>query len=239
MAGPDLLLLHGLGGTGAVWDGVRDVLSARWPGEVVAPDLPGHGTAPPLEAYSFDALAAAVAATLDRSRSYAVLGHSLGGVVALSLAGGDHGVDVTRVVGLGIKVSWTEDDLARAAALAARPPAVFDTYGEAAARHLAVSGLRDLVGPDSRAVSTGLRQDGDRWRLALDPRAFGVGAPDMAGLLQRARAEVLLVRGERDPMVSEADLAALGTRTLTLPGLGHSAHVEDPGSVAVLVASPA
>jgi pimeloyl-ACP methyl ester carboxylesterase len=40
---PVLLLLHGLGATGDVWDGWRPLLARRWPGRWLAPDLPGHG----------------------------------------------------------------------------------------------------------------------------------------------------------------------------------------------------
>jgi pimeloyl-ACP methyl ester carboxylesterase len=57
-AGPVLLLLHGLGATGAVWDGLGALLPDHWPGPWVAPDLPGHGRSAPLARYSFGALAA-------------------------------------------------------------------------------------------------------------------------------------------------------------------------------------
>jgi len=55
-----LLLLHGLGGTSSVWDGVTSGLARAW----VAPDLPGHGRAPALGSYDFDGMARAVAARL-------------------------------------------------------------------------------------------------------------------------------------------------------------------------------
>ena len=202
---------------------------------MLAPDLPGHGSAPPLERYSFEGIAAAVAAALDPARAYVVLGHSLGGVVALVLAGGGHGVQVDAVVGLGIKVRWSAEELERAAALAARPPKAFPTYEEAAERQLALAGLRGLVPPDGPVAASGVRAEGTGWRPALDPRAFAVGAPDLPGLLERARGQVLLARGEHDPMVSEDDLAALGASHRSLPGLGHSAHVEDPAAVAGLL----
>jgi pimeloyl-ACP methyl ester carboxylesterase len=73
------------------------------------------------------------------------------------------------------------------------------------------------------------------WRVAQDPATFGVGAPDMAGLLARAACPVVLARGESDPMVSDADLRALVADPVTLPGLGHNAHVEDPAAVVDLV----
>ncbi len=43
---PVLLLVHGLGANGDVWSGLHDVLSARWPGRWVTPDLPGPRSQP-------------------------------------------------------------------------------------------------------------------------------------------------------------------------------------------------
>src|SRR5947207_13319960 len=48
---PLLVLLHGLGATGDVWAGWWPLLARRWPGRCIAPDLPGHGSSPPLDAY--------------------------------------------------------------------------------------------------------------------------------------------------------------------------------------------
>src|SRR5690349_8610643 len=83
---PLLLLLHGLGATGDVWDAWRPLLARRWPGRWIAPDLPGHGGSPALAGYTFDGFAAAVAAIVQPSARTVVLGHSLGGVVGLALA---------------------------------------------------------------------------------------------------------------------------------------------------------
>jgi pimeloyl-ACP methyl ester carboxylesterase len=222
-----LLLIHGLGATGRVWDG----WPALVPGRCLAPDLPGHGSAGSLDDYTFAALAAGLAATLDDATSYVVIGHSLGGVVGLELAGGRYGVQVDAVVGLGIKVEWTAAELEKAAALAARPTAWFDTRADAAARYLRVAGLTGLIEPDDPSVDAGLIERDGRWRLALDPAAFGVGAPDMATLLREGKADVVLARGEHDPMNTDQQYAALHPRVVTLPGLGHNAHVEDPAAV--------
>ncbi|GGJ78127.1 alpha/beta hydrolase [Pilimelia anulata] len=223
-----LLLLHGMGGNAAVWADWAPLLDREWPGAWRAVDLPGHGAAPPLDRYTFAGMAAAVAADLDPAAEYAVLGHSLGGVVGLALAGGDHGVTVRRVVGLGIKAEWTEQELAGAAGLAARPVRWYDDRGGAAQRFLRVAGLAGLVGAEHPAVAAGLRESAGRWRLAMDPAAFGVGAPDMRGLLASSTAPVVLARGAGDAMVSDAQLAALDPAAVTLPGLGHNAHVESP-----------
>jgi pimeloyl-ACP methyl ester carboxylesterase len=225
---PLLLLLHGLGATGDVWTGWSPLLAGRWPGRWVAPDLPGHGGSPTLGVYSFDGFAAAVASAVPRSTRVVVLGHSLGGVVAMALASGKFGVPVEAVIGLGIKVVWTDEDLDRASAAAGRPIAWFGTRTEAAERYLRVSGLAGLMSADDPAVDAGLREQDGRWRLAMDPGAFGVGAPDMRRLLALSLAPVTLARGEDDPMSTDDQLAALGVPAVTLPGLGHNAHVQSP-----------
>jgi len=230
-----LVLLHGLGATGDVWGGWWPLLARRWPGGWVAPDLPGHGGSPPLAAYTFDDFAAAVAGVVPPSARVVVLGHSLGGVVGLALASGRFPVTVQAVIGLGIKVVWADEELARAQAVAHRPPAWFASRDEAAARYLRVSGLAGLLPPGDPAVDSGLREQEGRWRLAMDPGAFAVGAPDMAQLLARSQAPVTLARGESDPMNTAEQLAGLGVPTVTLPGLGHNAHVESPElSIALL-----
>jgi len=220
---PLLLLLHGLGATGDVWAGWQPVLAERWPGRWLAPDLPGHGGSAPLPDYIFDALAGAVQPLVEPGT--VVLGHSLGGVVGLALA---TTAPVAKVVGLGIKVAWTDDELGKAQALASRPVTWFDSRGEAAERYLRVSGLTGLLTADDPAVTQGLLHHDGRWRLALDPKTFGVGAPDMAGLITGSPAQVTLARGANDPMNSDEQLRQWGVPVLTLPGLGHNAHVESP-----------
>ena len=140
---------------------------------------------------------------------------------------------VRAVIGLGIKVAWSAEELARAAALAGREPSTFGTREQAVARYLRVAGLDGLVDP---AVDAGVAQADGGWRTALDPRAFGVGDPRVADLLAAARVPVVLARGEHDAMVSNEQLAALVPGPVELAGLGHNAHVEDPAALLPLVA---
>ena len=225
-----LLLVHGLGANGDVWNGLHEVLTKRWRGRWVIPDLPGHGGSGRLPCYSFAQLAAAVASTVASASRVVALGHSLGGVVALALAGGAFGVRVSAVCGLGIKVTWTDEELTRAQALSARPQPVYGTRGEAAERYLKLAGLTRLVVPNA-VGDAGLLRVPDGWTVAFDSAAFAIGAPDMPALIAASRAAVILAAGERDPMCTQAQLRALVPDPVILPGLGHNAHVESPAAL--------
>lgn len=222
---PALLLLHGLGATGEVW---QDLLMRNWPGETFAPDLPGHGRSPRLPEYTFESMATAVAEVVPPGRRVVVLGHSLGGVLALMLADGSYGLDVTAACGVGIKLRWSDAELAKAAEVAARPERVFATRAEAVDRWLKLSGLAGLVAPDSPRVGAGVIEGPDGWRVAVDPKAFGVGAPDVPALLKAAKGTTILAAGERDPMCPPEHLRAVDPDGVVLPATGHNVHVENP-----------
>ena len=232
---PALLLLHGLGATGAVWDGLCDLLAEHWPGCWVVPDLPGHGRSAPLPRYSFGGLAAEVARAIEPEGPVVAFGHSLGGVVALVLGSGWFDVRPSAVGGLGIKVRWSAEELGKAAEMAARPPRIFATRDEAADRALKVAGLGGLLPLDAPLVEAAVVPSERGWRLTLDPAAFAVGAPDMEGLLAACRAPVVLAAGEHDPMSPVEHLHPLVGEPVVLKGLGHNAHVEDPAALLPLL----
>src|SRR5512134_1657783 len=85
--GPLLVLLHGIAGTSATWNDVLPWLSAKH--TVLAPDLLGHGgSSKPEGDYSLGAYANAVRDLLEALdlRRGTIVGHSLGGGVAMQLA---------------------------------------------------------------------------------------------------------------------------------------------------------
>jgi pimeloyl-ACP methyl ester carboxylesterase len=235
---PTLLLLHGLGSTGEVWRGLAAEAAGPWPGRVLLVDLPGHGRSARLPAYTYEAHADAVRPLLGGGPAVAV-GHSMGGVVALVLAG-RAGANLAAAIGVGIKCRWSDDDAAGMRHLAGRPGRRFGSRTEAAAWYLRTNGLDGIVAVDDPMIASGLADgdaggddgdgDGD-WGLALDQAAFGVGVPDLARYLAAARCPVALARGARDQLVSLDDMAALHPDPAELPGLGHNAHVEDPAAV--------
>lgn len=231
-----LLLLHGMGGSGAVWQGLTPLLDASW--TWVAPDLPGHGHSASPERYTFEAMAQAVAGVLQPGRPVAVLGHSLGGVVALALAAGFFSLPVTAVAGVGIKVRWTEQELAGAVGVAAKPPRVFETREEAADRALKIAGLDGLLAPGAPIPDRLVIGTGGGWRPTFDQRALVIGAPDMTGLLAILADRgipVTLAAGEHDPMSPQDHLRDLVSAPVVLPGRGHSPHVEDPRALLPLI----
>jgi pimeloyl-ACP methyl ester carboxylesterase len=85
--GTPLILVHGLSGAATNWVAVAPRLAERF--RVLVPDLPGHGRSSPMPgARSLDPFAASVGALAEHEQMLpaAVVGHSLGGVVALRLA---------------------------------------------------------------------------------------------------------------------------------------------------------
>jgi pimeloyl-ACP methyl ester carboxylesterase len=89
-AGPPLVLLHGLGGSGADWAPQVEALSDRF--QVIVPDARGCGRSRDLVApfgpFTIEQLALDLAALLDDLEVGAahVLGWSMGGMIALQLA---------------------------------------------------------------------------------------------------------------------------------------------------------
>jgi pimeloyl-ACP methyl ester carboxylesterase len=132
-------------------------------------------------------------------------------------------------------VAWTTEELERAAALASRPVRTFATADEAVERYLRVAGLAGVVAASSAIARDGVLDGPDGWQLAHDPASFSVGTPDLDGLLAAARVPVVLAAGEHDAMCPAGDLRAVDPDASILAGLGHNAHVDDPGAVLDLV----
>jgi pimeloyl-ACP methyl ester carboxylesterase len=228
---PRILLLHGLAATGAVWIPVLERLGGA--AQATAPDLLGHGTAPRSAAYDLPALAAALA----DHRADIIVGHSLGGYVALALAGGSYGAPPRTVLSLGAKQRFTPDERAKAAELARRPVRRFATRAEALERYRLVSGLNVRIAPDEALLARGIGVDADGYALATDPMVLAIDVTPFAELVTQAGCPVVLGRGEHDSLVSAAEQASLGRRTVQFDARGHNVHVEDAEAVAKLIMS--
>jgi len=82
---PPLVILHGLLGSSRNWGSVAKALGDSR--HVLALDLPNHGASPWSEAMDYPFIARTVAATLETlGRKAVLLGHSMGGKAAMTLA---------------------------------------------------------------------------------------------------------------------------------------------------------
>lgn len=227
--GPRLLvLLHGLGATRKVW--TKFIAAKRWTGRWIAPDLRGHGASAHSDDYSLNAHAGDVAELVRGAEEIVVLGHSMGGVVALALASGAFGVSPARVFALGIKVQWNDEELAGMRKMAATPARLFESRDDAIARYLKVSGLVGLFAPETPEALSGVAQSGDSWRLAYDPATATIGPPPIEALMANAEAPVHLACGATDAMVSRGQLAVYDRQAHQIAA-GHNAMVENPSAV--------
>jgi pimeloyl-ACP methyl ester carboxylesterase len=211
--GPPLLLLHGLGGGAANWVDLARLLARRH--RVLVPDLPGHGGSAPLPAaVTLDPYVDRVAMLAEREAlgDAAVVGHSLGGLVALRLTVRRPELVNALVLtaSAGIRSATREAERFLNVAAFLRPSTRYARHRQAIARSRI---LRNLVFgyfgasdptalPESAVhgflAPLGMHSDTVTARRALvrdDPRLD----------LERVKCPVLLVWGARDNQVTVAD----------------------------------
>jgi pimeloyl-ACP methyl ester carboxylesterase len=244
--GPVVLLIHGIAGNSDQWEAVLPLLAEHY--TVVAPDLLGHGrSAKPRGDYSLGAYAVGVRDLLIAlgHRRATVVGHSLGGGVAMQFAY-EYPVFCERLVlvssgGLGREVH----PLLRAATL---PGAEFvlpliasarlHSAGLAVGQVLERLGLR--AGSDLAEMARGyasLSEPGARQaflhtlRAVIEPGGQRVSATDR--LYLSSLVPSLIVWGRRDPLIpahhgETAHEAMPGSELEIFDGVGHFPQLEDP-----------
>jgi pimeloyl-ACP methyl ester carboxylesterase len=233
---PLLVLLHGLNATAAIWEPLDAVIAGGWPGRRLLVDLPGHGRSDSLREYSFGVAAAEVARAIGSTTAPVVtVGHSMGGVVALTLASGWFGVPVARAVAVGVKVEWSTDELDAVARSRERPVRWYDRREEAEQRFVRLAGLSPNAVPDDGVLARGVHAANGRFRVAADPRAASIGPPAMQSVMAAAAVPVRLVCGELDHMVSIDHLRRFDPQALEIPDAGHNAHIDTPAALARLI----
>lgn len=243
--GDAMILVHGLGGSAENWIELAPELARRH--RVLVPDLPGHGGSEPaplsggrgathLGPYADAVLAAAAAEGIERA---VVVGHSLGGVVALRLALARP--ELVRGLVLcspaGITSSTRPARIAIAVSAALRPGRVVApfrhrlagrawyrsaVFGRFFASDAATLSPRATIGfLEGTARHTDMRGAG-RALVADDPRLE----------LDDVRAPSLVLWGARDPQLPLDDAfeytRRLGARLRVIADCGHLAIGERP-----------
>jgi pimeloyl-ACP methyl ester carboxylesterase len=225
--GHRLVLIHGLGANADVWLPIEKNIDRRW----IAPDLRGHGRSAHQQPYGYATHAADVAELLQQDEEVDIVGHSMGGAVAMALATGWFGVRVRKVIAFGVKTRWAPEDAPKLHALARQPAKLFDAREQAIERYLKVSGLIALIPPSSPIAQSGVREQDGKWRLAADPMINAAAGPEVAPLVRAMQCPLRLAAGSKDAMVNAADMARFDYNSLFIEDAGHNAQVEKPAEL--------
>ncbi|MEH3136120.1 MAG: alpha/beta fold hydrolase [Mycolicibacterium neoaurum] len=247
-----LLLIHGMAGSAETWRAVLPQLAKKY--RVIAPDLLGHGqSSKPRTDYSLGAFAVGLRDLLDELgvRSATVVGHSLGGGVAMQFLY-QHPEYCRRLVligsgGLGPDVGWILRLLAAPGAelvmpVIAPPPVL--RAGNAVRSWLTSVGLRSPRGAEIWNAYSSFADSETReaflrtLRSVVDYRGQSVSALNRLNL--REELPVLAIWGEDDNIIPvdhaySALQARPDCRLEILPGIGHFAQVEAPFEVIELI----
>jgi pimeloyl-ACP methyl ester carboxylesterase len=231
-AGSDVLLLvHGMGANGAIWDPFLAVAADKWKGRVVVPDLRGHGRSTHHSNYSFGTMASDLVGLVQSGDTVSIIGHSLGGALGAFLGTGWFGVDVARVLALSVKVKWTNEEIKKGRSLAQSAVRWMPTREDALDRYLRVAGLAGRDRSMTRSAHVGIVEQGGQFRLALDNGAFGSAASGVVGMMQQCRAPLAYLTGEMDPIAPPTDFAEAGLDVAIVDGAGHQLPVDAPEAV--------
>lgn len=245
---PVALLLHGTGGATHSWRDLAPLLAEHF--TVVAPDLPGHAftQTPWFTRMSLNGMAEALGGlltALDASPDL-IVGHSAGAALACRMTLDE--LAAPRGI-VGVNAALTPfpgaagvlfPAMAKTLALNPATPRLF-AWG--ARLPLNAERLISQVSPrlDSRGRALYLRllRSSRHVSGALDMMARW-DLPPVYAALPRFQTPMLLIAGTEDravPPQQSIDIAARAPRVeaMTLPGLGHLAHEEDPGAVAEAV----
>lgn len=227
---PPMVLIHGSGVSARYWreqlEGLAD--AAR----ILAVDLPGHGESDPIDHAGVDEYAGAVVSivrTLDLGRSILV-GHSLGGAVALTAAA--RRPDLVRaLVMLSSCAKLPPPDAALEHLFAWLPGPLRKLVFFATAKKL-------LFSPTASPRAVRLAMDEIRsCRLETLQRDIAAAkAMDVTDLARGVNVATLVLCGSRDALTPPALSAALcelipNARVSLVEGAGHMLHLEAPQRV--------
>jgi esterase len=238
--GPPVAILHGLFGSGRNWTGIARRLAPRH--RVIAFDLRNHGASPWAEPMGYPEMAADVAAAMlaRGHRRYALIGHSLGGKVAMTAALED-GEAIARLVVVDIApVAYPHTPAPYFRAMSELDLTAISRRGEAETR---LAGA--IPDPAERGfLLQNLVFDGaPRWRLNL--AAIETALPFLAGFPELPAGTVytgpaLFIAGEKSDYLRGEHEAALRrlfplARIAPVAGAGHWVHAERPEAFLGLV----
>jgi pimeloyl-ACP methyl ester carboxylesterase len=231
---PTVVFVHGAANDHSVW-ALQSRYFAYHGHNVLAVDLPAHGRSGGVICTSVEAIARWVVALLDALgvERAALIGHSLGSLVALHVAG-NFASRVSRVALLGPAVPMQVSDILLAAARDNPPEAHAMITGWSFSPSHLLGGNR-MPGMWMTGNATRLLQRSGEGVLFADLNACN---QYMGGLVAAANVTCrsLLILGQRDLMSPPRNAVGLiqalvDKRVLTLADCGHSLMTEAPDAV--------
>jgi pimeloyl-ACP methyl ester carboxylesterase len=245
--GPPLVLVHGLGGAAVNFTELAPLLAAKR--RVLVPDLPGHGLSAPLASVagmSSYALHVAAVAEHEEMLPAAVLGYSMGGVVALRLAVvRPRGVSALLLVAAAGIVSTTKRGATWIAITAGlRPGRLLSRFRHVLAGQPRLRGLPFVIwGADDRRALSAEQVlgflEGPSQHTDVDSAGRALVADDPRPDLELVGCPVLLLWGARDRLTPLEDgfeyARRLRAPIRTLPAAGHLLVGEQPEACAAIL----
>lgn len=230
---PPLVLLHGMLGSSRNWQTAgRDLAAAH---QVFAVDLRNHGASPHADTMTYAEMMDDVLAWLDAQGlgSTALLGHSMGGKVAMLLAC-RHPARVSRltIVDIAPKDYFWPGHRASFAAMNELDLADLHSRAEAEIRFEARVPSRTMRKFLAGNLQ-GSRETGWKWQINLPALTAALPELERNPLAPHARYDgpALFVAGEKSTYIEADDHAAIrahfpAARIHVLPDAGHNPHME-------------
>ena len=241
-AGNPLVILHGLFGTADNWQ----TLAKRWAEthRVIVVDLRNHGRSPQTPEHSYELMSQDVLELFDQLQLQHVtlLGHSMGGKVAMRLAL-DHPARLDKLVVLDIapRLSTMDHQDNILEGLHAVPLAGLETRqqaDEALAPHIPQLGVRQFL------LKNLYRRDDNSfaWRqnlAALTEHMPALGA-EITSLVPFVKPALFIRGGKSDYITTEDKLYGIpalfpNSQVETVVDAGHWLHAEEPDQIYALV----
>lgn len=232
---PPLLLVHGFTDTSRSFSLLAPRLAGR---RLVMPDLRGHGGSQAGEGCGVADFAKDMAGLIRRLRldRPVVVGHSLGGMVAMHLAA-RHPELIGGLVLLAttLRPGMTPDHPLVAGIAALRDPISpadpFYDWWHQCGPSVPRAFLAELAKEASAMPAA-------RWRAVLEE----IRRTDLTATVRAVRVRALIMAGASDPLFDQAHQQALagalaGSRLVWARDCGHNPHWEDPAFVAAIMGS--
>jgi pimeloyl-ACP methyl ester carboxylesterase len=227
--GEVVVLLHGFGEDGSIWDGISQALCDQY--QVIVPDIAGSGlsTMLPEENLSMTDFADSIAAILNKEKIQrcTMIGHSMGGYITLAFA--EKHPEMLQAFGLFHSSAYADDEVKKEM----RTKAIGFIKERGALVFLKTS-IPSLFADDKKS-------DAHISLLVEKSKAFAPEAliqyyqaiknrPDRTEVLTKTRCQVLMILGEQDKAVP----FELGLKQAHLPDISHVHVLRNSGHMGML-----